>query len=46
MNRSFANGNGASVANGPGTPDWNRFRQGLDPRPVTSWALTIGQAPS
>jgi hypothetical protein len=39
--RSFANGNGQSVANGPVSP-WRDCPQA---RPVTSWDLTIGRPP-
>jgi hypothetical protein len=41
MDRSFAMGNGVSVANGPHDP-WKGCPQA---RPVTFWDLTIGRAP-
>lgn len=44
MDKSFANGNGNSMANGPSALRWDR--QGWDVRPETSWKLTIGQDPA
>ena len=43
MDRSFANGNGASVNNGPGDVNWARELMLRDP---TSWTLTLGENPA
>jgi hypothetical protein len=39
MNRSFANGNGASNSQGPGDPYWSSKRQGWNIRPINFYEL-------
>lgn len=46
MVKSFSNGNGDTLANGPGTPYGEAWRQGWDIRPVTHWDFSVGRTPA